>query len=240
MVLQKELGDLSAKIAGAVEFWDLANGNNPPALMDGDRLRFLVGPVAGRTGRVLGPNPENDAQLLVELDDGTTVKKAGRAKIAALGDDASEGKIAEVIAADETGPEPPLEVAGAVAILVSMGFQEADARVAWEASHHDQPVAVELLLRAATGQRASPDEERSSARAAAAGVSDMDDQEKLNRINALLNEGNALMQRGDFRRALAKFEECRACGRTIHGAGLAQKVEGAAVGSLGNAYRSLR
>ena len=169
---------------------------------------YLVGPLAGRTGRVLGPNPENDVQLLVELDDGTTVKKVGRAKIAALGDDASEGKFAEVIAADKTGPEPSSEAAGAVAMLVSMGFPEADARVAWEASHHDQSVAVELLLGSATGQRASPDEERSNARATA-GVSNMDDREKLNRAVALLNEGNTLMlmQRGDARGALAKFEE---------------------------------
>ena len=139
--------------------------------MEGDRLRFLVGPLAGRTGLVLGPNPENDAQLLVELDDGTTVKKVGRAKIAARGDDASsaarEGKVAEVLAADETGPEPPSASEGAVAMLVSMGFPEAAARAAWEASQHDQSVAVELLLGAVSGQRASPDGERSSAVATA-------------------------------------------------------------------------
>ena len=35
----------------------------PP--MEGERIRFLVGPLAGQTARVLGSNPENDAQVHV-------------------------------------------------------------------------------------------------------------------------------------------------------------------------------
>ena len=47
-------------------------------------IRYLVGPLAGRTGVVLGPNPENYAQVLVRLgDDARTIKKVGKAKIAA-------------------------------------------------------------------------------------------------------------------------------------------------------------
>ena len=68
---------------------------------------------------------------------------------------------------------------------------------------------------------AGPDEGSSSA----AGAHEMDDRAKIDHFNALLKEGNALNQLGDFRGALAKFEECHACGRTIRDAGLARKVE---------------
>ena len=42
-------------------------------------IRYLVGPLAGRTGVVLGPNPENYAQVLVRLgDDARTIRRSAR------------------------------------------------------------------------------------------------------------------------------------------------------------------
>ena len=52
---------------------------------------------------------------------------------------------------------------------------------------------------------------------------------------ALLNEGHALRKRGDAKAALAKYESCRACGRTAHDAALAREVESVALAGLGSA-----
>ena len=54
--------------------------------------------------------------------------------------------------------------------------------------------------------------------------------------SALLEEGHALKdQRADYPGAIAKYEAARAEGRKITDARLAQAVEGAALGNLGNA-----
>ena len=110
---------------------------------EGSRIRFVVGPLSGREAVVLRSNPDNAAQWLVRLDDGTE-KKVGKAKIAARGSDSLEGKVAEVI-----GTVDPRDTAGdddGVRALVAMGFDEESARAAWAASNHDQAIAVETLL----------------------------------------------------------------------------------------------
>ena len=68
---------------------------------------------------------------------------------------------------------------------------------------------------------------------------DDDDLERFNRAAGLGNEGSDLLDRGDARGALAKYEESRACGQTIRDANLAREVEGAALGNLGAAYDEL-
>ena len=71
----------------------------------------------------------------------------------------------------------------------------------------------------------------------------MDDRQKLDRFNDLLEEGNAVLQRGDARSALTKCEEARSCARTIRNAGLARKAEDAAskcIDQAGNREKYLR
>ena len=55
----------------------------------------------------------------------------------------------------------------------------------------------------------------------------------------MLNEGNALKDRGDARGALTKFTECLAIGRSIKDSRTRQRVEGNALGGLGIVYSSL-
>ena len=50
---------------------------------EGSRVRFVVGPLAGRAGEVLRSNSDNDAQWIVRLDDGS-LKKVAKAKIDAV------------------------------------------------------------------------------------------------------------------------------------------------------------
>ena len=63
-----------------------------------------------------------------------------------------------------------------------------------------------------------------------------DDQKKGGCVLALMKEAHALRDRGDARGALAKLEECRACGWTIHDADFARKAEGAVEESLAQMY----
>ena len=125
--------------------------------VEGNRIRFLVGPLSGRESLVLRSSPDDAAQWLVRLDDGTE-KKVGKAKVAARGSDSLEGKVAEVI-----GSVDPRDSAGddddGARALVAMGFDEVDARAAWAASNHDQAVAVETLLggRSAEGKAVAAD-----------------------------------------------------------------------------------
>ena len=148
-----------------------------------------------------------------------------------------------------------LVTVGTRVVLVGLPRADLNGQVATvaEVAMRDDPERARVWL-ATSGQglvirrtnlRASPDEaclpkveQRAWRRTIVAGAG-ADDQQKYCHAAALMKEGHGLKGRGDARGALAKYEECCACGRTIRSAHLSQEVESTALGDLGEAYFSL-